>query len=615
MKLMVVLIESIHRMIQWIKMMAMSVDPQYLQLSIQFLLTGAFGAMIMSMLHGIFRGICVTPWETVYLTVHLIGIVSSIIVNFVTRGGKCKFQNWTLRFEILRAVIRECTRGARGTRMMSDVKYASVIRSQSAVCGTIMGWFACQQSNRRIESVYFNHLEHIWLRSPTTRSRKTKTFVVLYIHGGGFALLSPRLYISFGNTLAVAIEKEVRQQLLIDESVLVDVFLSNYRKAPEYYFPLPAEDICRWWFGHVNSTKKIDPDIDKEALSAHCFLSPEIITAGRLAYHVTASDPTTWADASSVHCDLRGLPPVLIQAASFDYIYQHSIRLAQKAVLDGVTNWEIDIHKEMPHVFSVVPSYVLPYAQIGVLRLAKFAAKHIIKCQVNHPSIKSIIKENVLQQQIAIGNMVELFCALVGEARNVFCVTIDASKSVGHLKAAIKTKNKLKSIDASRLKLFLAKKGEAWLTQKQVDEGIYGTSDFKRLKVVAAPLYLVGLSEKDVTFEVTMGDVETKSTPVHVLVVVPTKKVDTVAANRRAASSMIILAAEPTKIFVKVYEFTREEEDWQELTINVVDELSRTNARIIVRTFWTKSTSSMTGTSAHSRSSAWKGHQAWENRN
>ncbi|KAL7998063.1 hypothetical protein Plhal703r1_c30g0117771 [Plasmopara halstedii] len=113
--------------------------------------------------------------------------------------------------------------------------------------------------------------------------------------------------------------------------------------------------------------------------------------------------------------------------------------------------------------------------------------------------------------------MVELFCALVGEARNVFCVTIDASKSVGHLKAAIKTKNKLKSIDASRLKLFLAKKGEAWLTQKQVDEGIYGTSDFKRLKVVAAPLYLVGLSEKDVTFEVTMGDVETKSTPVHVL--------------------------------------------------------------------------------------------------
>ncbi|KAL7685744.1 putative alpha/beta hydrolase-3, lipase, GDXG serine active [Plasmopara halstedii] len=428
MKLMVVLIESIHRMIQWIKMMAMSVDPQYLQLSIQFLLTGAFGAMIMSMLHGIFRGICVTPWETVYLTVHLIGIVSSIIVNFVTRGGKCKFQNWTLRFEILRAVIRECTRGARGTRMMSDVKYASVIRSQSAVCGTIMGWFACQQSNRRIESVYFNHLEHIWLRSPTTRSRKTKTFVVLYIHGGGFALLSPRLYISFGNTLAVAIEKEVRQQLLIDESVLVDVFLSNYRKAPEYYFPLPAEDIVTTYMhlldvigfsphqmilagdsaggGLVMSTllrvremnrallplaallicpavdlSEIDPDIDKEALSAHCFLSPEIITAGRLAYHVTASDPTTWADASSVHCDLRGLPPVLIQAASFDYIYQHSIRLAQKAVLDGVTNWEIDIHKEMPHVFSVVPSYVLPYAQIGVLRLAKFAAKHIIKCQ------------------------------------------------------------------------------------------------------------------------------------------------------------------------------------------------------------------------------------------
>jgi hypothetical protein len=38
---------------------------------------------------------------------------------------------------------------------------------------------------------------------------------------------------------------------------------------------------------------------------------------------------------------------------------------------------------------------------------------------------------------------------------------------------------------------------------------------------VATPLQLVGLSEKDVAFELTMEDVETINTPIHVLVEVP----------------------------------------------------------------------------------------------
>ncbi|KAL8007099.1 hypothetical protein Plhal703r1_c04g0021101 [Plasmopara halstedii] len=120
--------------------------------------------------------------------------------------------------------------------------------------------------------------------------------------------------------------------------------------------------------------------------------------------------------------------------------------------------------------------------------------------------------------------MVTLYCAIVGVKENAFPVDIDTSQSVDHLKKAIKKKKKY-DFAADKLELYLAKKGESWLTEKQV---------------VAASLHLVGLSEKDVAFEVTMEDVKTMSTPVNVVVVVPIGMKYTQAANRRAALSIAI---------------------------------------------------------------------------
>ncbi|KAG2805569.1 hypothetical protein PC113_g24220, partial [Phytophthora cactorum] len=59
-----------------------------------------------------------------------------------------------------------------------------------------------------------------------------------------------------------------------------------------------------------------------------------------------------------------------------------------------------------------------------------------------------------------------------------------------------------------------------WLTEKDVKKGVSDTSDLELLDVAGAPLNLVGLSEEDVRFQVTMEDVKAKTTPVHVLVVV-----------------------------------------------------------------------------------------------
>ncbi|KAG2795281.1 hypothetical protein PC111_g22219, partial [Phytophthora cactorum] len=116
--------------------------------------------------------------------------------------------------------------------------------------------------------------------------------------------------------------------------------------------------------------------------------------------------------------------------------------------------------------------------------------------------------------------MVNLFCAIVGVEGSVFSVRVDESGSVDDLKKEIADDQKY-DFAASKLRLFLAKKANgAWLTEKDVKKGVSDTSDLELLDVAGAPLNLVGLSEEDVRFQVTMEDVKAKTTPVHVLVVV-----------------------------------------------------------------------------------------------
>ncbi|KAH7461287.1 Crinkler effector protein 63 [Phytophthora ramorum] len=118
--------------------------------------------------------------------------------------------------------------------------------------------------------------------------------------------------------------------------------------------------------------------------------------------------------------------------------------------------------------------------------------------------------------------MVKLFCVIDGVAESSFPVDIDADQTVGDLKKVIKGEkpNDLKDVDAKNLQLFLAKKDEgrgAWLTEADVKKA----DGLTPLDAGGAPLNLVGLSKKDVKFQVTRQHVMAKTTPVHVLVVVP----------------------------------------------------------------------------------------------
>ncbi|KAG6617074.1 Monoterpene epsilon-lactone hydrolase [Phytophthora cinnamomi] len=396
-------------------------DPDRRRKFLRWVFGGASGVVALLVLEAS-RGLCRTPLETAQLLAAISWRLCRITAQYVARGFRPKFPKWTLRYELLHGLMR--TGAERFGERIVDVQHARVIRRQTAVLGTVLGWFARWQHGLRLESVRLNGLEHIWLRaSPNRNSRKR--LVVLFFHGGGYAVLSPRMYISFCSALAGAIKQELGSHE-IGKDVTVDVFLANYRKLPEHQFPVPAEDAVAMYEyllqheklhssqivlagdsaggGLVMSTllrvrdglsswkSKLPLPLaaivacpladltgdEDETSGEHCVLSLNMTAASVLSYHPTRDDPSTWADASPVHCDLHGLPPVFLQAASLDTLFQHSLRLHAKAKADGVINWEMDVHDGVPHVFMVIPGYVLPYARVGVQKMAVFAAKQFL---------------------------------------------------------------------------------------------------------------------------------------------------------------------------------------------------------------------------------------------
>lgn len=121
--------------------------------------------------------------------------------------------------------------------------------------------------------------------------------------------------------------------------------------------------------------------------------------------------------------------------------------------------------------------------------------------------------------------MVTLFCAIVGAKGNAFSIDIDASRSVDHLKKAIKSEkpNKI-TCDADELQLFLSKKGDVWLTENEV-KYVTDTNGLKHLSAARAELDVVGLSEEGVRDEVDRHEVAAGNGPVNVLVQVPTPSI------------------------------------------------------------------------------------------
>jgi monoterpene epsilon-lactone hydrolase len=227
--------------------------------------------------------------------------------------------------------------------------------------------------------------------------------VLVYIHGGGFSLHTPRLYANF----AAGLGRRLRARVL----------LVNYRLAPEHPFPAAPKDCltayrwllqqpgitpdqivlagdsaggnlvlvtllmakeaglpmpaaawaispgvdCEWSHSGIEEKQAFDPMFNAQALD---LMNPYFGTANRQDFRI-----------SPLNGSLSGLPPLLLDAGGREIFSEHPAMFAQRARAAGV---EIQdrVWDGMSHVFPLFS--FLPEA-----RLARKQACHFLRSHMN----------------------------------------------------------------------------------------------------------------------------------------------------------------------------------------------------------------------------------------
>jgi len=233
-----------------------------------------------------------------------------------------------------------------------------------------------------------------WLRPPSA----TPGRVVLYLHGGGYVIGSPRSH----RHLAAAIAGAAGASAL----------LLDYRLAPEHPFPAAVEDATaayRWLLDQATAPEHIVIAGDsagggltvatllalREARvplpAGGVCISPWVdLTCSGASYATKAAadpivrrasveemaraylgaTPPRTPLASPLFADLRGLPPLLIHVGSDEVLLDDAVQLAERAKAAGV-DATLEIYDRMIHVWHwFLP--MLDEAQTAVEAIGRF---------------------------------------------------------------------------------------------------------------------------------------------------------------------------------------------------------------------------------------------------
>jgi len=224
--------------------------------------------------------------------------------------------------------------------------------------------------------------------------------VVLHFHGGGYCFGSAACSVEYAERLARAAEGRC--------------LALEYRLAPEHPFPAGIEDAIAAYrllqqsyrpeeivlsgesagaglalaaamalrdageklpAGIVALSPFVDCALEGEAIHRRNGEDP-IVEIDTLAYMVSSyfqerspTDPLV----SPIYGDLRGLPPLLIQAGRNEVLVDEAIRLEQRARAQGVRT-TLELYDERLHIFSLFP--FLPSAARALASAQKFMAGH-----------------------------------------------------------------------------------------------------------------------------------------------------------------------------------------------------------------------------------------------
>lgn len=224
---------------------------------------------------------------------------------------------------------------------------------------------------------------------------------ILYLHGGGYTLGSPKSHIALGARLARR------------ASAVVTVI--DYRLAPEHVFPAAVDDCVA---AYRDLASRVDPALITIAgdsagggaalatmltlrdagdrLPACAYLlspwtdltasgesirtkadvdpmvKPELLISTAKMY--AGDTPLDHPGLSPLFADLSGLPPMLIQTGTDEVLLSDSTRLAERATAAGVTN-ELDLQDGMWHVYQALAPF-MPEANAALIRAAQFIRAH-----------------------------------------------------------------------------------------------------------------------------------------------------------------------------------------------------------------------------------------------
>ncbi len=233
-----------------------------------------------------------------------------------------------------------------------------------------------------------------WLRPPSAAPGR----VVLYLHGGGYVIGSPRSH----RHLAAAIAGAAGASAL----------LLDYRLAPEHPFPAAVEDATaayRWLLdqaiapehiviagdsagggltvatllalrearvplpaGGVCISPWVDLTCSGASYATKADADPIVRRSGveEMARAYLGATPPRTSLASPLFADLRGLPPLLIHVGSDEVLLDDAVQLAERAKAAGV-NATLEVYERMIHVWHwFLP--MLDEAQTAVEAIGRF---------------------------------------------------------------------------------------------------------------------------------------------------------------------------------------------------------------------------------------------------
>jgi acetyl esterase/lipase len=250
----------------------------------------------------------------------------------------------------------------------------------------------------RVEPIAIDGMPAEWLASPDVAADR----VVLYLHGGGYVVGS----LDTHRDLAARVGRAGGARVLA----------IDYRLAPEHPHPCAVDDAVRayrWLLAQGIAPARLaiagdsagggltiatlvalrdrglpapagavcfSPWVDMEAAgeSMRTIVDDPMLDRELILYfarhYLGTTDPRTPL-AAPLHADLRGLPPLLVQASRHECLRDDAVRIVERARAAGV-DAALELTDEVPHVWQIFAA-ILPEGREAIERAGAFLRRRV----------------------------------------------------------------------------------------------------------------------------------------------------------------------------------------------------------------------------------------------